>query len=300
MEEKDLDFLREQLSRLDEPELPPSLTSAALFARLDEGALTLPEEEAAKAEKKVIPWGRVVRRWAPLAACLVLVLLLYQGREVGLARNFAASQSLTESAAGDSQVPEIIAYSLPEDSAADAGGEMPKESPLRRAPELAADSAENSGEVQKSAVTAAPPAPEPSLAPPASGLPEAEEDSGSDGGSGDRPNPPTGGEEHPDTGSPPEPSLPPSFDGDSGEEGPSLYKRLKAQMEEIAAQYKPDASLSSRTVSMETDDEGRLVFTAWYSNEDREVQAKARFYCWYYEGKGEVWLEMETYKWLEV
>ena len=99
MEEKDLDFLREQLSRLDEPELPPSLTSAALFARLDEGVLTLPEEEAAKAEKKVIPWGRVVRRWAPLAACLVLVLLLYQGREVGLARNFAASQSLTESAA---------------------------------------------------------------------------------------------------------------------------------------------------------------------------------------------------------
>ena len=300
MEEKDLDFLREQLSRLDEPELPPSLTlgtSAALFARMDEGALTLPEEEAAKAEKKVIPWGRVVRRWAPLAACLVLVLLLYQGREVGLARNFAASQSLTESAAGDSQVPEIIAYSLPEDSAADAGGEMP---PLRRAPELAADSAENSGEVQKSAVTAAPPAPEPGFAPPASGLPEAEEGSGSDGGSGDRPNPPTGGEEHPDTGSPPEPSLPPSFDGDSGEEGPSLYKRLKAQMEEIAAQYKPDASLSSRTVSMATDNEGRLVFTAWYSNEDREVQAKARFYCWYYEGKGEAWLEMETYKWLEV
>ena len=207
MEEKDLDFLREQLSRLDEPELPPSLTSAALFARMDEGALTLPEEEAAKAEKKVIPWGRVVRRWAPLAACLVLVMLLYQGREVGLARNFAASQSLTESAAGDSQVPEIIAYSLPEDSAADASGEMPKESPLRRAPELAADSAENSGEVQKSAVTAAPPAPEPGFAPPASGLPEAEEDSGSDGGSGDRPNPPTGGEEHPDTGGPPEPKI---------------------------------------------------------------------------------------------
>ena len=71
-------------------------------------------------------------------------------------------------------------------------------------------------------------------------------------------------------------------------------------MEEIAAQYKPDGSLSSRTVSMATDNEGRLVFTAWYSNEDREVQAKARFYCWYYEGKGEAWLEMETYKWLEV
>ena len=70
MEEKDLDFLREQLSRLDEPELPPSLTSAALFARMDEGALTLPEEEAAKAEKKVIPWGRVVRRPGPGAAPL--------------------------------------------------------------------------------------------------------------------------------------------------------------------------------------------------------------------------------------
>ena len=44
--EQDLEFLREKLALLGEPELPPALSAAALFRRMDEGSLTLPEEEA--------------------------------------------------------------------------------------------------------------------------------------------------------------------------------------------------------------------------------------------------------------
>ena len=53
MEEKDLDFLREQLSRLDEPELPPSLTSAALFARMAFHAMPAPAPARTAARQSI-------------------------------------------------------------------------------------------------------------------------------------------------------------------------------------------------------------------------------------------------------
>ena len=106
MNEHDLEYLREKLALLGEPELPPALSAAALFQRMEEGSLSLPEEdpleETAAAGKapagespsqggKVISWKKVLRRGIPLAACLALVLMVYQGREVGLAKNFGAA-----------------------------------------------------------------------------------------------------------------------------------------------------------------------------------------------------------------
>ena len=106
MNEHDLEYLREKLALLGEPELPPALSAAALFQRMEEGSLSLPEEdpleETAAAGKApagespsqggtVISWKKVLRRGIPLAACLALVLMVYQGREVGLAKNFGAA-----------------------------------------------------------------------------------------------------------------------------------------------------------------------------------------------------------------
>lgn len=106
MNEHDLEYLREKLALLGEPELPPALSAAALFQRMEEGSLSLPEEDpleetAAAGEApagespsqggKVISWKKVLRRGIPLAACLALVLMVYQGREVGLAKNFGAA-----------------------------------------------------------------------------------------------------------------------------------------------------------------------------------------------------------------
>lgn len=106
MNEHDLEYLREKLALLGEPELPPALSAAALFQRMEEGSLSLPEEDpleetAAAGEApagespsqggKVIFWKKVLRRGIPLAACLALVLMVYQGREVGLAKNFSAA-----------------------------------------------------------------------------------------------------------------------------------------------------------------------------------------------------------------
>lgn len=106
MNEHDLEYLREKLALLGEPELPPALSAAALFQRMEEGSLSLPEEDpleetAAAGEEpagespsqggKVISWKKVLRRGIPLAACLALVLMVYQGREVGLAKNFGAA-----------------------------------------------------------------------------------------------------------------------------------------------------------------------------------------------------------------
>ena len=90
MNEHDLEYLREKLALLGEPELPPALSAAALFQRMEEGSLSLPEEdpleETAAAGKapagespsqggKVISWKKVLRRGIPLAACLALGLM---------------------------------------------------------------------------------------------------------------------------------------------------------------------------------------------------------------------------------
>ena len=103
--ELDLAYLREKLALLEEPELPSSLSAAALFQRMDEGTLALPEEEpgqetpadgdparedtsAPAPGERVIAWKNLLKRGIPLAACLALVLVLYQGHEVGMAKNF--------------------------------------------------------------------------------------------------------------------------------------------------------------------------------------------------------------------
>lgn len=308
MEEKDLEFLREQLSRLEEPELPPSLTAEALFARLDEGTLALPEEAPAQKKQKVIPWGKSARRWLPLAACLALVLLLYRGYEVGLARNF--SKNAPQMAASGAPKPAAMAppQSSAEAAAYDADtapaerseetGEEGEAPQLRSFQQAAMESAEDSSESQKavnSAVDAAPSPPAPDPAP--DGMPDAGSDDGSSNGSSGKPNPPTGGggDLHPDTGGP-DPSPPPDFDKDSGEEGPSLYKLIKGQMEEIAAQHTPDSGLTPQLMNMTTTEEGQLVFDAVYRDQNRVIRERLRFYCWYYEGKGDAWIEVETYK----
>lgn len=318
MEEKDLEFLREQLSRLDEPELPPSLTAEALFARLDEGTLALPEEAPAKKEQKVIPWGKSARRWLPLAACLALVLLLYRGYEVGLARNF--SKNAPQMAA--SGAPEPAAAAPPQSSAEAAAydadtapaerseetGEEGEAPQLRSFQQAAMESAEDSSASQKavnSAADAAPSPPDPAPSP--DGTPDAGSDDGSSNGSGGKPNPPTGGggDLHPDTGGPDhpsnpdvgeaEPSRPPDLGQDSGENGPSLYKRLKAQAEEIATWYTPDTGFTSETGTLTTTDE-LVIFEAVYRDENRVIQSRLRFYCLYFEGKGEAWIEVQTWK----
>ena len=328
MEEKDLEYLREQLSRLEEPELPPSLTAEALFARLDEGTLALPEEETHGEKGKVIPWRTIARRWAPLAACLALVLLLYRGYEVGLAKNFAngaapqmaESYDLTASGAPD-PAPDPAAYAPYNEEAAEEGEEK---SLFRSAADAPMEAAEDSDLLQKNAqnsvISSAPaaPAPSPSGRPdtgsdkaPDDSLPAPEpapdHGSSSGGSSSGKPNPPTGGggDSHPDTGGPDhpsnpdvgeaEPSRPPDLGQDSGENGPSLYKRLKAQAEEIATWYTPDTGFTSETGTLTTTDE-LVIFEAVYRDENRVIQSRLRFYCLYFEGKGEAWIEVQTWK----
>lgn len=299
--DNDLELLKEQLSRLGEPELPPSLTSGALFARLDEGTLTLPEEEPLPEKPKTIAWGKIARQWAPLAACLAVVFLLYRGYEVGLARNFQ-NTPVPQSAAFDAPcLPEAAAF-LPDEEAAD-GSSPEEETPVLRSrrdtpTDAAGDPLQKS--VLEAPVSSAPPAPEPSPPPPA-GSPDTGSDgdvsSGSDSsGESSRPNPPTGGSNNPDTGPALEPSRPPDFSQDSGENGPLLYKLIKAQTEEIAARHTPEEGLSFQTLNLHTSADDRLVFDAVYTDETQAAHVKITFYCLYFEGKGEAWLEMEHYQ----
>ncbi len=323
--EKDLAFLKEQLSQLEEPELPPTLTARALFARLDEGTLTLPEEEAApeKEEQKqapaVIPWGKIAKRWAPLAACLAIVLLLHQGYQVGLARNFTAQNAAPTAQEPRDTAQEPAAYSM--DS---VEGSSEEKAVLRSSAKDAP--AETGGDDSLKAEnglisSAAPPAPEPALTPELA--PEetkkeevtgsaADGDSSSDSEDSESDsNPPTGGggvedgadpdpepgwDMHPDTGGGDEPVNPDFGVGDSGEEGPSLYKQLKGQMEEIAAGNSPDESfISDLGTSFWPDDGQTLEFTARYwedMGEKRVLRARRTFYCKIHQAEEGLWLEL--------
>lgn len=100
MDQNETGKLKEKLELLGEPALPAGLSAEALFRRMDEGSLALPAEEPEQDAPKVIPWARVTKRALPVAACLALVLILYQGQQTALAKNF--SNSTTSSAA---QVP---------------------------------------------------------------------------------------------------------------------------------------------------------------------------------------------------
>lgn len=332
--ENDLEFLKEQLSQLDEPELPPTLTAEALFARLDEGTLALPEEAPEEEENKaaVIPWGRIAKRWAPLAACLVLVLLLHQGYQVGMARNFTngtTAKQTADSAAPAAEAPESAAYSkedgeaLPEENAnadfdtyGSASGTAPQENlSLQRSVNGPVSSAADA------------PAPEPGAAPDEikgdpSGAPSTGNSGGNIGGSSnedsstetkpaplpsptpddnlpdrpDRPNPPTGGGDiHPDTGGGEDGEgavRPPTFDLDSGENGPAIYKELISQMEELAAWNTPDETLDFRLVSVGVTAKDLLMFETVYTDENQEVCYRIVYYCFYYEGTEGPWLKL--------
>lgn len=97
MDQNETGKLKKKLELLGEPALPASLSAEALFRRMDEGNLALPEEAPEQDAPKVIPWARVTKRVLPVAACLALVLLLYQGQQTALAKNF--SHSTTSDAA---------------------------------------------------------------------------------------------------------------------------------------------------------------------------------------------------------
>ncbi len=80
MEQNDTERLKQKLALLGEPALPASLSAEALFRRMDEGRLTLPEREPEEETRKVIPWAKVMKRGLPVAACFALVVALYQGQ----------------------------------------------------------------------------------------------------------------------------------------------------------------------------------------------------------------------------
>ena len=62
MEQNDTERLKQKLALLGEPALPASLSAEALFRRMDEGRLTLPEREPEEETRKVIPWAKVMKR----------------------------------------------------------------------------------------------------------------------------------------------------------------------------------------------------------------------------------------------
>ena len=183
----DMEYLKERLEALGEPELPASLTAAALFERLDRGELALPEEDArteAPAEK-VIPWQRLVRRGLPLAACLALVALVWQG----LGGAVTGSDMVASGAASSSAAAQMAPFTA--DSAAPKERAAEPEEEAGAAPETAAAPAPENGIVTESAQDAAP-APDGLLA----ALPEEDELTNPDTAGGEAPqkeNPATGG-----------------------------------------------------------------------------------------------------------
>ena len=183
----DMEYLKERLEALGEPELPASLTAAALFERLDRGELALPEEDARTEapEEKVIPWQRLVRRGLPLAACLALVALVWQG----LGGAVTGSDMVASGAASSSAAAQMAPFAA--DSAAPKERAAEPEEEAGAAPEMAAAPAPENGIVTESAQDAAP-APDGLLA----ALPEEDELTNPDTAGGEAPqkeNPATGG-----------------------------------------------------------------------------------------------------------
>ena len=57
MEQNDTERLKQKLALLGEPALPASLSAEALFRRMDEGRLTLPEREPEPEGARESRWG---------------------------------------------------------------------------------------------------------------------------------------------------------------------------------------------------------------------------------------------------
>lgn len=329
--EQDLEFLREKLALLGEPELPPALSAAALFRRMDEGSLALPEEEtpeetflaawegpdgeeapeealpaagkaagedteaAAPPAGKVIPWRKALRRGIPLAACLALVLLVYQGREVGLAKNFsgaspAASAAPSSAAAVYDAEPESAKENAPllrSYQSADAPVETPEEGQDQSAatasgapaPAPAPASAAQNSATEKSAADA----------PADDANPDTNGTTGSDGQTSE--NPDVGGGEmaptHPDSGGlETEPMHPDDEEpegnpdlgwGDPEEEAKADQRDqfIEDQAMAVAARYAPKEGLTPKWYG---------IYQSWNESFD---QAEVNFLIHYYDQEGQ-------------
>ena len=305
--EQDLEFLREKLALLGEPELPPALSAAALFRRMDEGSLALPEEEipeetilaawegtageenpeeappaggdteaAAPPAGKVIPWRKVLRRGIPLAACLALVLLVYQGREVGLAKNFSGASPAASAAPSSA----AAAYDAEPESAEE-------NAPLLRSYQSADAPAEASEDGQDQSTATASGAPAPAPAPASAAQNSATEKSAAEAPEDDA-NPDVGGGEmastHPDSGGPetdfnpdsgsPETDINPDIGwGEVDEEWERRTQSLQAQALETASQHAPREGLTPVFCGSSEDSDGKEFefFIVYCDQEGREV-----------------------------
>ena len=279
MNEHDLEYLREKLALLGEPELPPALSAAALFQRMEEGSISLPEEdpleETAAAGKapagespsqggKVISWKKVLRRGIPLAACLALVLMVYQGREVGLAKNFGAANqpapaahapeaACDENEESSGEQKSLLRSSKTEDAPAE-GEEAQRPSPLM------ASSA--------SSASSAPVSPEPDAG---SDTAKQEKDAGQE-----PENAPTLNESDEEKLLHPDQDLNPDIGwGEADEEWERRTSSLQAQALETASQYAPREGLTPvfRGSSEEADSKKIEFFIIYCDQEGREVAA---------------------------
>ena len=253
-ENKDMEYLRKRLEVLEEPELPASLSPEALFARMDRGELTLPEEETQpeEAQKKVIPWNQVLRRGLPLAACLALVVLAWQGT---LGKITTASDA---NLAGVQQAPALSS------SAAAAQEAAPYRMAADEAEDETAQAPENAAqEKNQSMLTAAPPQ--------ADGSAGEEESASAQDAEKEKENPPTGGggpqeKEDPDTGggTPAADDWPDTGgDGLLDSVGPDAAwdQAVQEQISAIAAEKAPEAGLTP-------------WLAWWWCPDDATVEAK--------------------------
>lgn len=283
----DTEKLKQKLELLGEPPLPASLSAEELFRRMDSGELTLPEEEPA-APAKVIPWARVMKRTLPVAACLALVLLLYQGQQTVFAKNFsgganlaagqtapaAAAPAPSSSAAAD--VPEIAMYSEEpaEADLADAAPEetepapalspSPRMSPAAGETEGTNDSPETPAEPEKDARMYNPGA--------TNGEPKQKAEDVTGGSSTDDAATEDAAEDlNPDIGWEAEDDPPPIF----------TFRELEPSMLAIAAENAPGEGLAPviSWYSWNNRQKDKFVFTARYQDPDGREAGVLTFYC---------------------
>jgi len=245
MEQNDTERLKQKLALLGEPALPASLSAEALFRRMDEGRLTLPEREPEPEEetRKVIPWAKVMKRGLPVAACFALVVALYQGQRGMNGAPAPASYAPAAPAAA----PETADTAQPY---AHSGGETPSE-----------EAGDNSGLVTFRMIPEAQEDAQPDLAPEdtqqkiASSAPSQAADE-------------TAPAPVPDDGwrTGPEYSLP--------------TREAESQMRQMAQNYAPGPGLTPHCFSrLWSPEDDWVEFEVKYRDEEGEVKAAARFTC---------------------
>ncbi len=242
MEQNDTERLKQKLALLGEPALPASLSAEALFRRMDEGRLTLPDREPEPEEetRKVIPWAKVMKRGLPVAACFALVVALYQGQ-----RGLNGAPAPADYTPAPAAAPENAAQSF-----AHSDGETPSE-----------EAGANSGLVTFRMIPEAQEDAQPDLVPEdtqqkiASSAPSQASD-----GSEAAPVPDDGWR----TG--PEYSLP--------------TREAESQMRQMAQNYAPGPGFTPHCFSrLWSPEDDWVEFEVKYRDEEGEVKAAARFTC---------------------